>query len=148
MHMVVELCRPLKKGQLKRVERMSVSIARSQYRKTESAAAPEVESPHKVILVTLTELDRSLAVLVAAQDQECALPDDHMNRCFTALYILQSSLDFEKGGDLAGSLFQIYEYARLQVLKAFRKELDADLEQAKLAIDGIRSAWAEIEDQV
>lgn len=94
------------------------------------------------------ELDRSLAVLVAAQDQERALPDDHMNRCFTALYILQSSLDFEKGGDLAGSLFQIYEYARLQVLKAFRKELDADLEQAKLAIDGIRSAWAEIEDQV
>ena len=67
---------------------MSVSIARSQYRKTESAAAPEVESPHKVILVTLTELDRSLAVLVAAQDQERALPDDHMNRCFTALYIL------------------------------------------------------------
>ena len=88
MHMVVELCGPLKNGQLKRVERMSVSIARSQYRKTESAAAPEVDSPHKVILVTLTELDRSLAVLVAAQDQERALPDDHMNRCFTALYIL------------------------------------------------------------
>lgn len=124
---------------------MSVSIARSLYRKTESAAAPEIESPHKVILVTLTELDRSLSVLLASQAQERSLSDDHMNRCFTAIYILQSSLDFEKGGDLAGSLFQIYEYARLQVLKAFRKELDSDLEQARLAIDGIRSAWAEIE---
>jgi len=64
----------------------------------DAAAAPEIESPYKVVLVTLTELDKSLAVLVNAKVNDRRLPDDHINRCFTAIYILQSSLDFEKGG--------------------------------------------------
>jgi flagellar protein FliS len=79
---------------------MSVSLARSKYKQMEAAAAPDIESPYKVVLVTLTELERSLAVLVAARSQERNLTDEHFNRCFTAIYILQSSLDFEKGGEL------------------------------------------------
>ena len=54
---------------------MSVSLARSKYKQMEAAAAPDIESPYKVVLVTLTELERSLAVLVAARSQERNLPD-------------------------------------------------------------------------
>lgn len=123
---------------------MTVSVARSRYKQMDAAAAPEIESPYKVVLVTLTELDKSLAVLVNAKANDRRLPDDHINRCFTAIYILQSSLDFEKGGDLANSLFQVYEYCRVQVLNAFRNDETADLSQAQAAIEGIRSAWVTI----
>lgn len=127
---------------------MNVSVARSKYRQMEAAAAPEIESPYKVVLVTLTELEKSLAVLIAAKSADRDMPPDHFNRCFTAVYILQSSLDFEKGGELAGSLFQVYEYARLQVLSAFKRDETADLDQARIAIEGIKSAWTEIGPQV
>lgn len=127
---------------------MSVSLARSKYRQMEASAAPEIESPYKVVLVTLSELEKSLAVLLAAKASDRDMPADHFNRCFTAIYILQSSLDFEKGGDLANSLFQVYEYCRVQVLNAFKRDESADLTQARMAIEGIKSAWAEIGSQV
>ena len=91
---------------------------------------------------------RSLDVLCSAQEQGVPFPDTHLNRCFTAIYILQSSLDYETGGELATSLFQVYEYSRLQVLKAFRREPDPELSQARTAIQGILSAWEEIGPRV
>lgn len=127
---------------------MSVAFARSKYRQTESTGAPEVESPYRVILVTLGELDKSLDLLCTAQETNVPFPDTHLNRCFTAIYILQSSLDFETGGALATSLFQVYEYCRLQTLKAFRREENPELAQARTAIQGILSAWEEIGPQV
>ena len=51
-------------------------------------------------------------------------------------------------GELAGSLFQVYEYARLQVLSAFKRDETVDLDQARIAIEGIKSAWTEIGPQV
>lgn len=127
---------------------MSVAFARSKYRQTEATGAPEVESPYRVVLVTLVELEKSLELLCLAQEQGVPFPDMHLNRCFTAIYILQSSLDFETGGALATSLFQVYEYCRLQTLKAFRREDDPELVHARIAIQGILSAWEEIGPQV
>jgi flagellar protein FliS len=127
---------------------MNVALARSKYRQTEKAASPEVESPYQVILVTLTELEKSFSVLIEARKQERTISDEHINRCFTAIYILQSSLDFEKGGELATTLYQLYEYCRQQVLAVFRREQDAKLDEAREAIAGILSAWSEIGPQV
>lgn len=123
---------------------MTVALARSKYRQAESSGAAQVESPHQVISVTLRELEKSLRVLHAAATAQKSYPEAHLNRAFTAIYILQSSLDFENGGEVANSLFQVYEFARLQVVKAFRREEDANLADASEAISGIYSAWQEI----
>jgi len=125
-----------------------MSFARAQYRQADSFAQDGVKHPHDVILVTLKELTRSLSVLAAAQDQARTLPGDHFNRALTALYILQSSLDFEAGGELATDLFQLYEFARFHVLKAWRGEDGARLSEAAQAIGDILQAWQEIGVQV
>jgi flagellar protein FliS len=67
-----------------------------------------------------------------------------MNRAFTAIYILQSSLDFEQGGEIATNLFQVYEYCRLKVVAAFRRDPDASLTQAANYISDILQAWDSI----
>lgn len=127
---------------------MNAAFARTSYRKTETALVPEVNSPHQIISATLRELDRSLGILVTAQQAGRTLPADHLNKVFTAIYILQSSLDFEQGGEVAVSLFQVYEYCRVQALKAFRKEDGAQLSESREAIDGILSAWNQIGPEV
>jgi flagellar protein FliS len=127
---------------------MTAAFARNKYRQTETAGVTEVKSPYQNILVTLRELNKSLAVLKANQAEKRDFSNDQMNRAFSAIYILQSSLDFEKGTDIANSLFPVYEYCRLQVLKAFQRDGDAQLSQACDAIEGILSAWTEIGPEV
>ena len=127
---------------------MNIAFARTKYRKANNPASVEVQSSHEIIQTTLRELERSLEVLSAAQSAGNAFPSDHINRSFTAIYILQSSLDFEKGGDLAVRLFQLYEYCRLQTLRAFKREENCEMSQAHEAISGILSAWTDIAGDV
>lgn len=127
---------------------MSFAFARSRYRQAETLVQEAVTDPYDVVFVTLRELTRSLVVLAKTQEEARPLPSDHVNRVLTALYILQSSLDFEAGGDLAGDLFPLYEFARFHVLKAWRGETEARLREAADAMGDILVAWEQIADQV
>ena len=125
-----------------------MSFARAAYRQAEKTAAHEVTHPHDVVFVTLKELTRGLSVLAAAQSHGRVCPSEHVNRVLTAIYILQSSLDFEEGGDLAVDLFQVYEFSRYHVLKFWRGETEARLIEAAAAMEDILQAWQEIGSQV
>ncbi|OUD10201.1 flagellar biosynthesis protein FliS [Marivivens niveibacter] len=126
---------------------MTFANARSSYRKAETIKPVEPTDPHEIIGVTLRELEKSLRVMAAAKANGGAYPSQHVNRAFTAIYILQSSLDFDKGGEIATNLFRVYEFCRLQVAEAFAKNPDAQLEQGAEHIAGILSAWDEIGGQ-
>lgn len=123
---------------------MSASYARQNYQNANRAYAPETDDPHELVQLTLNELHRSLNVMVTAEKQGTSHLTDHIRRSVTAIYILQSSLDFERGGEIAEHLFRVYEYCRQQVLKRFRDEDDADLGSALEAIGGIVEAWREM----
>ncbi|EGJ21494.1 flagellar protein FliS [Cereibacter sphaeroides WS8N] len=122
---------------------MTFADARARYRRTETVDFQAVEDPHQIVLVTLRELERSLRALAAAAETGGSYPDQHLNRAFTAIYILQSSLDFEKGGEIADNLFRVYEFCRLQVASAFRRE-HGQLTDAAGHISAILEAWEQI----
>ena len=75
---------------------MNYAFARDQYRKSKNAALSSLSDPHEMIGLTLKELSRSLNAL-----QNDNLTEEqrnlHLSKGFTAVYILQTSLDFEKG---------------------------------------------------
>lgn len=118
-----------------------MSFARDRYRETAAHSTEISHDPHDVVFVTLRELTRALSVLCAAHKQGAPHPAEHLNRALTAIYILQSSLDFEAGGEIAGDLFQLYEFVRFHVLKAWKGEGDARLAEALGAIQDIHEAW-------
>jgi flagellar protein FliS len=126
---------------------MNVAFARRLYRRTENATAPPVEDPHQIVLTTLSELETALRSLEDAQAHGARYPEASVSRSLTAIYILQSSLDFEQGEDIAANLFRLYEFCRQQVLRAFRGDHDAELGQARATIGEIASAWREIGPQ-
>ncbi len=115
------------------------------YRRVQEDAARVPADPHGIVQFTLTELERSLRVLAASRDAGRALPDTHLTRALTAIYILQSSLDFEAGGEISDNLFTVYEYCRQQVLATFRPDATtARLDLAASQIADIAAAWASI----
>ena len=46
---------------------------------------------------------------------------DSFSKSLTAIYILQSSLDFNQGGEIAENLNKIYEFCRTTIIKSFSK---------------------------
>lgn len=127
---------------------MSFAFARSRYRQADKIAPEGATEPYDVVFVTLKELGRSLGVLAAAQAHGRPMPSEHVNRALTAIYILQASLDFELGGEIATDLFQLYEFARFHVIEAWRGAPGARLAEAAGALGDILQAWEAIGSQV
>lgn len=125
-----------------------MSLARNFYLKNAKQAPKGGKEPHEIVSITLRELVRALSVLRVAQDKGHPYPAQPLNRALTAIYVLQSSLDFEAGGTIAQDLFQIYEFARHHVLKAWRGEPDARLRDAKAVAEDILDAWEAIGPEV
>lgn len=123
---------------------MGFAFARDRYRQADTIKTKTVSDPYDVVFQTLKELTRAMNVLAESHAQERDLPADQLNRALTAIYILQSSLDFELGGEIAQDLFQLYEFARFHVLKAWRNEPDPRLREAADAIAEILAAWTDI----
>jgi flagellar protein FliS len=122
---------------------MSLQLARQTYKRAAQTEQELPADPHAVIGVALAELHGALGSLAAAAELRRPLPSRSMTMALSALYLLQSSLDFERGGEIAPALFQVYEFCREQVVTAFRDKADgADgLARATEFIATLREAW-------
>ena len=65
-------------------------------------------------------------------------------RALTIIYTLQSSIDFEKNLNVAKSLFQIYEYTRLALIKEFKACQAEESTIALAALIEIKDTWKKI----
>jgi len=84
--------------------------------------------------------------LRAGGDHE--LKSKHFARALTIIYALQSSLDFEKGESIATNLFQLYEFARQQMITDLGKGIANGTPKAMDALSEIRDAWQAIGTEV
>jgi flagellar protein FliS len=116
----------------------------SEYKRQQSTPDFDVESKQALVKATLECLKRSMTVVEMTQDHTTEAYRHHSSRALTAIYVLQSSLDFERGGDIATNLFQLYEYSRQQLLKHMRRDETANVPQARRAMSEILDAWQQI----
>ena len=65
------------------------------------------------------------------------------SKCLTAIYILQSSLDFENGRAIAET-FKLYEYIKFQVLAKSKSSEKADMDNAVMIVSEISETWKNI----
>ena len=118
------------------------------YQNAERQALEEMNDPHLIVLTILDGLLKSMRIFEdnidvrAGGDQE--LKSKHFARALTIIYALQSSLDFEKGEPVATNLFQLYEFARQQMIADLGKGIAESTPKAKHALSEIRDAWQAI----
>ena len=130
---------------------MSYKKMTEAYQTTERSALVETEDSHHLILVMFDALVKSIEIYIDNIDVKKAdleLRAKHFSRALTIIYSLQSSLDFEKGGEIADNLFQTYEFARQMIISSI-KDMDETGPQRALALLGeIREAWAQMGEQL
>ncbi len=130
------------------------------YKKIEKAGDLE-KSPYEIVKLILNELSRAMHLLILEIDKKLAILiskrnndlkvvqnsiSKYVTRSLTTVYSLQTSLDFEKGGKIAENLFQLYEYCRLQIIRAFSKNNCDGLKKALNSLNEIISAWSNLKD--
>ena len=106
-----------------------------------SVANPQIEDAHGAVSVCLETLLHNLKVLADRPPHGSELFNRVSSKCLTAIYILQTSLDFEKGASIADKLFKLYEYVKYQVIANSKSEEDTDIAQAVSVISEIHDSW-------
>ena len=115
------------------------------YRNANRDAVVESEDPQALIMILLDELLRAMcsyANLVEKDKSNEARKNNHFTRSLTMLYGLQSSLNFDEGGEVAENLFRLYEYARVQLLNTSQTGQIDGTQVAISALTDIRQAWS------
>ena len=119
------------------------------YQNAEMQALQETDDPHKVILTMLEALVKSMTIFELNVDLrnggDNELKSKHFARALTIIYALQSALDFEKGGEISNNLFQLYEFARQQLMADLNKGFANGTPDATQALKEILEAWRLLE---
>ena len=122
------------------------------YQNAERQALEEMDDPHLIVLTMVDAMLKSMQIFEANIDLknggDAELKSKHFARALTIIYALQSSLDFEKGEPIATNLFQLYEFARQQLIADLGKGTAEGTPKAKQALSEIRDAWQAIGAEV
>ena len=129
------------------------------YQKVEKSS-DLVKSPYEIVRTVLNELHRNIHLIIIELNKKKAFAiskqfrsikevqhsiSKYVVRSLTTIYGLQTSLDFEKGGKIAINLFQIYEFCRIEIIKAFGKNESVGIKKAYDALTEIIQAWDTME---
>ena len=104
-------------------------------------------NPHKIIEEILKDLVKNMGVLAYSLDNEpvvSSIKSNSFSKSLTAIYILQSSLDFDKGKEIAENLYNIYEFSKEAIMKGFTKRNSKLVYDAIPPIDQILEGWKQI----
>lgn len=119
---------------------MNLILARTKYIQDHEAQVNDITDPHMTILLVMRALNKNLRKITEPTSRKANVSVAFTD-AFTAIYILQTSLDFTRGGEIAENLFRLYEFCRQQLLKAFANKPDHSLDTCVVLLDEIIEAW-------
>lgn len=105
----------------------------------------EQSSPHGLIQILFDELVGAIRQAeLCIRNHDIARKGQRVSRALSILASLESSLDHEKGGEIADSLSSVYRQARSELLSASRTDDPARARGAADLIGEIAAAWRQI----
>jgi flagellar protein FliS len=119
--------------------------ATKRYAAVHAGSRIEGATPHGLVKILFDELLFAMdAAAVARRQNERGKAVAKLTRALSILHALESSLDFENGGDIAVGLAQIYRAARKLLLSGMQSPVPDDIEKARATIAEIAEAWNSI----
>ncbi|MBZ9647952.1 flagellar protein FliS [Sphingobium sp. 3R8] len=119
--------------------------AARRYAAVHSGSRTEGATPHALVKILFDELLQALeAAALAERNGDRIKVSDKQARAMSILFALESSLDFDKGGDISVGLAQIYREARRLLLVGAKERSAEPVDQAHAIIAEIAEAWNQI----
>lgn len=121
------------------------NTAARRYAAVHSGSRTEGATPHALVKILFDELLIALdSAALAERNGDRIKVSDKQARAMSILFALESSLDFEKGGDVAIGLAQIYREARRLLLEGTKTRSVEPVGQARRMVAEIADAWNQI----
>ena len=114
------------------------------YQKTEKITLPKDADANSVLLVVMEELVKAIEMFQLNIDNKSGNNEKKsrgFSKALSIIYTLQTSLDLEKGGPIAGDLFQLYEFTRIHIIKDMRMGLVNRSAEAVKSLKEIYNTW-------
>ncbi|MBZ6397848.1 MULTISPECIES: flagellar export chaperone FliS [Pantoea] len=120
----------------------------SHYQQSDLAIQAAAANPHQLVLMLFNGL---MDELVRAKSHIAARRYDRkvqsINKCIDILNALTSSLDFDKGGELALSLANLYDYCVYRLYDASHKLSVASVEEVEVILRNLQDGWERMGQQ-
>ena len=127
--------------------KMNFNASIKQYINDDITAKTSSLNPHKIIEEVLKDLKKNMETLAYSIDNEpvvSSIKSNSFSKSLTAIYILQSSLNFDEGKEIAENLYNIYEFCKDGIMKGFKKRDSKLVYDAIPPIDEILDGWKQI----
>ena len=126
---------------------MNFHAMMKEYKTVDVQSKVEKENPHEFIKIVLNELltnIRTLSIALKEGPKVSSIKSRAFSQSLASIMVLQSSLDFENGQPIAGSLNDLYNYCRTEIIKSYKNQTTEGLESSISVITDIFEAWVEI----
>ena len=126
---------------------MNYNASIKQYLNEEIVAKTTILDPHKIIEEVLKDLKKNMETLAYSLDNEpviSSIKSQSFSKSLTAIYILQSSLNFDEGKEIAENLYRIYEFCKDGIMKGFTKQDSKLIYDSIPPINEILDGWKQI----
>ena len=126
---------------------MKNRFAALHYKKTEKIDVASEKDSQTILINCYDELLKSIKSFqenIIPSTENFRRKSNSFSKALAIIYTLQSSIDFEKDLNIAKSLFQIYEFTRIALIREFKT---CHVEKSLLAVSAlqdIRDTWKEI----
>ena len=120
--------------------------AATQYKNTDQIKVTQTDA-NAILISCFDELIKSVKIFqtnIVPNTDNFRKKSSSFSRASTILYTLQSSVDFEKDLNVAKSLFQVYEYTRVNLIEEFKSCKVNKSINALTALTEIRDSWKSI----
>jgi flagellin-specific chaperone FliS len=91
--------------------------AKRSYELQEANFVENIDNNHEIVRLILRELQKNLIIITSDEKIVLSKQARHYAKAHTALHLLLSSLDAEKGGEISSNLAGLYLYIQQQLIE-------------------------------
>jgi flagellar protein FliS len=118
--------------------------AKRSYELQEANFVENIDNNHEIVRLILRELQKNLIIITSDEKIVLSKQARHYAKAHTALHLLLSSLDAEKGGEISSNLAGLYLYIQQQLIEG--RDRDGFKGDANISgiVTDLLEAWEQI----
>ena len=121
---------------------MSLDHAIQTYKNAENTYAKGIETPHGRIKIVFDVIEKNLEKVSSVHPKTDFVA---YGKVLQGIVILSSSLDMDKGGQMADDLNELYAYCEKTMKEYLESKNSEKLREVESIIGGIADSWSKID---